>query len=116
MTDTLLHLSYDIVRDFPFKHQSFFLFFKLIVELLFLVEESEKVKVKSLSGVRLFVTPCTVVYWAPLSMGFSRQGCRGGLPFPFPGDLPDPGTEPMSPALPGGFFATEPPGKPQILP
>ena len=49
MTDTLLHLSYDIVRDFPFKHQSFFLFFKLIVELLFLVEESEKVKVKSLS-------------------------------------------------------------------
>ena len=89
----------------------FFFFFKLIVELLFLVEESEKVKVKSLSGVRLFVTPCTVVYWAPLSMGFSRQGCRGGLPFPFPGDLPDPGTEPMSPALAGRFFTTAPLGK-----
>ena len=41
--------------------------------------------------VRLFVTPWTVAHQAPLSMGFSRQGYWSGLPFPFPGDLPDPG-------------------------
>ena len=50
---------------------------------------------------------------APLSMGFPRQEYWSGLPFPAPGDLTDPGTEPMSlvsPALAGGFFITEPPG------
>ena len=45
-------------------------------------------------------------------MGFPRQECWSGLSFPPPGDLPDPGIEPMSPALAGGFFTTEPPGKP----
>ena len=45
-------------------------------------------------------------------MGFSRQEYWSGLPFPSPGDLPDPGIEPMSPALAGGFFTTEPLGKP----
>ena len=49
---------------------------------------------------------------APLSVGFLRQEYRSGLPFPPPGDLPDPGTEPASPALAGGFFTSEPPGKP----
>ena len=58
-----------------------------------------KVKVKSLSSVQLFVTPWTVAYQAPPSMGFSRQEYRSGLPFPSPGDLPDPGIEPGSPAL-----------------
>ena len=48
---------------------------------------------------------------APLSMGFSRQEYWSGLPFPSPGDLPDPGIEPASPVLAGGFFATEPPRK-----
>ena len=49
----------------------------------------------------------------PLSMGLSRQEYWSGLPFPSPGDLPDPGIEPMSPALTGRFFfTTEPPGKP----
>ena len=57
-----------------------------------------KVKVKSLSHVRLFVTPWTVVYQAPPSMEFSRQLYWSGLPFPSPGDLPDPGIEPGSPA------------------
>ena len=57
------------------------------------------VKVKSLSHVRLFVTPWTVAYHAPPSMGFSRQEYRSGLPFPSPEDLPDPGIEPGSPAL-----------------
>ena len=62
-----------------------------------------------------FVNPWTVAHQAPLSMGFPRQECWSGLPFPFPGDLPDPGIEPVSPAFPalaGGFFTTEPPGKP----
>ena len=58
-----------------------------------------KVKVKSLSCIRLFATPWTVAYQAPPSMGFSRQEYWSGLPFPSPGDLPDPGIEPGSPAL-----------------
>ena len=58
-----------------------------------------KVKVKSLSRVQLFVTSWTVAYQVPPSMGFSRQEYWSGLPFPSPGDLPDPGTEPGSPAL-----------------
>ena len=45
-------------------------------------------------------------------MGFPRQEYWSGLPLPSLGDLPDPGTEPRSPALAGGFFTTEPPGKP----
>ena len=49
-------------------------------------------EVKLLSRVRLFATPWTVAYKAPLSMEFSRQEYRSGLPFPSPGDLPDPGT------------------------
>ena len=56
-------------------------------------------EVKSLSRVRLFAIPWTVVYQASLSMGFSRQEYWSGLPFPSPGDLPDPGIEPRSPAL-----------------
>ena len=59
---------------------------------------SKKVKVKSLSRVQLFATPWTVAYQAPPSMGFSRQEYWSGLPFPFPGDLPNPGIEPGSPA------------------
>ena len=51
---------------------------------------------KSLSHVRLFATPRTVLHQAPLSMGFSRQEYWSGLPFPIPGDLPDPRIEPMS--------------------
>ena len=56
-------------------------------------------EVKSLSHVRLFATPWTVAYQASPSIGFSRQGHWSGLPFPSPGDLPDPGIEPRSPAL-----------------
>ena len=60
--------------------------------------------------------PCgAVVRQAPLSMGFSRQECWSALPFPPPGDLPEPGTETVSlasPALAGRFFTTGPPGKP----
>ena len=69
------------------------------------------VVVKSLSHVRLFVTPW-IVYspQAPLFVGFSRQEYRSGLPFPSPGGLPDPGIKPVPSALAGRFFATEPPG------
>ena len=52
------------------------------------------------SRVRLFVTPWTVAHEAPLSMGFPRQEYWSGLPFPSPGDLPDPGMEPTSPVAP----------------
>ena len=52
------------------------------------------------------VTPWTVVYQAPLSIGFSGQEYWTGLPFPPPGDLPDPEAEPVSPALAGVFFTT----------
>ena len=72
-------------------------------------------KAKSLSRARLLATPWTVACQAPLSMEFSRQEYWSGLPFPTPGDLPDPGIEPMhlvSPALTGGFFITVPPRKP----
>ena len=72
----------------------------------------KKVKVKSLSRVRLFVTPWTVAYQAPPSMGFSRQEYWSGLPFPSPGDLPNPGIKPGSPAFQADAFTSEPPGKP----
>ena len=68
------------------------------------------VVVYSLSCVRLFVIPWTVAHQAPLSMGFSRQEYWSELPFPSPGDLPNPGVEPASSALAGRFFTTEPPG------
>ena len=54
----------------------------------------------------------TVVCQAPLSMGFPRQKYWSGVPFPSPGDLPDPGIKLASPALARGFFTTESPGKP----
>ena len=56
------------------------------------------------------LTLCDPLDWSP--PGFSVHG--SGLPFPTPGDLPDPRIEPMSPALTGRFFTTEPPGKPLL--
>ena len=70
-----------------------------------------EVEVKSLSCVRLFATPWTVAYKAPLSMEFSRQEYWSGLPLPSPGDLPDLGIEPGSPTLQADAFPSEPPGK-----
>jgi len=61
------------------------------------------------------MTPWAVTHQATLSMAFSKQEYWSGLLFPTPGDLPNPGIKPMfhwSPALAGGFFTTEPPGKP----
>ena len=70
-------------------------------------------KVKSLSRIRLFETPWTVAYQAPPSMGFSRQEYWSGVPFPSPGDLPNPRLEPRSPALQADAFLSQPPGRPR---
>ena len=72
-------------------------------------------KVKSLSHVRLFATPWTVAYQASPSMRFSRQEYWSGLPLPSPGDLPEQGIGPRSPALQTDSLLTEQPGKPKVL-
>ena len=77
-----------------------------------------KVKVNSLSRVQLFVTLWTVAHQAALSMGFSRQEYCNGLPYPPPGDLPNPRMEPTSinvTCIGSGFLPLAPPGKPRVL-
>ena len=71
--------------------------------------------VLSCSVVSDSATPWTVAFQAPLFMEFSRQECWSGLPFPSPGDLPDPGIEPGSPALQADALQSEPPGRFQAL-
>ena len=71
----------------------------------------EEVCVCVLCHVRLFTPPWTVAHQAPLSMGFPRQEHWSGLPFPSPGDLPNPGIEARSPAV-WEDSLLEPPGKP----
>ena len=74
--------------------------------------------VPSCSVVSDSVTPWTIAYQAPQSMGFSRQESWSGLPFPSPRNLSDPGIKlesPASSALAGEFFITESPGKPEII-
>ena len=68
-------------------------------------------EVKSLSHVQLFVTPWTVAYQAPQSVGFSRQEYWSGLPFPSPEDLPHPGIKPRSPTVSADALLSEPPAK-----
>ena len=62
----------------------------------------------------LFATPWTVAHQAPPFVGFSRQEYWSGLPFSSPGDLPEPGIKPRSPALQADALTSEPPGKPPI--
>ena len=69
----------------------------------------------SLSRVRLFVTPWTVAYQALRFMGYSREEYWSGLPFPSPGDLPDPGIEPGSPVLQADTLPSELSGKPHEI-
>ena len=73
-----------------------------------------KVKVLVTSCARLFATPQTVAHQGPVSMEFSRQEYWSGLPCPLPGDLPDPGIEPASPALHADSLLSEPPEKPTL--
>ena len=68
--------------------------------------------VVSHSVISNFVTPWTVAHKLPLSIGFSKQEYWSGLPFPSPGDLPDPGIEPRSSALQADSLPSEPSGKP----
>ena len=68
---------------------------------------------ESFSHVRLFVTPWTVASKVPLFMDFSRQEYWSELPLPSPGDLPNPGIEPESPALQMDSLLSGPPGKPR---
>ena len=71
-------------------------------------------EVKSLSRVQLFATLWTVTHQAPPFMGFSRQEYWSVLPFPSPGDIPDPGMEPRSPALQADTLTSELSGKPKM--
>ena len=74
--------------------------------------KGKKVKVKSLSHVQLFAMLWTVAYQVSQSMGFSKQEYRNRLPFPSPGDLPDPGIKSRSPTLQADSLPSEPPGNP----
>ena len=73
----------------------------------------KKAEMKLLSLLRLFAIPRAVFLQAPSSMEFSRQEYWSALPFPSPGNLPNPGIEPRSPALQADSLLSEPPGKPQ---
>ena len=77
---------------------------------------ASQVKVKSVSCSVMSdsAIPWNVIHQGPLSMGFSRQEYRSRLPFPSPGDLPNPGIEPGSPALQADALPSEPPGKPIV--
>ena len=92
LSETLMKMSYSI-------HYS------VSATLLMLSE------VKLLSHVQLFVTPWTVAYQAPPSMGFSRQEYWNEMSFPSPGDFPDQGIKPRCPALQADALSSEPPGK-----
>ena len=82
---------------------------------LFLLEGTKRTgkKSESVSPAQLFATPWDVASQASLSMEFSRPEYWSGLPFPPPGDLPHPGTEPRSPALQADSLLCEPPGSPK---
>ena len=79
-----------------------------------LLKSYKYISVQLLSHVWCFVAPWTSACQAPLSMGSPKQEYCIRLPFPSPADLPDPGTEPVSPALAGRFSTSEPPGKPTV--
>ena len=77
------------------------------------IEDKQQQKCQSLSHVRLFATPWTVAHQIPLSLEFSRQEYWSGLPFPSPGDFPNPGIKLQSPVLQADSLPSEPPGKPK---
>ena len=80
-----------------------------------MTEQTPIVGVYLLSRVRVFSTLGTAAHQGPLAMGFPRQAYQNVLPFLSPGDLPNPGFKPTSPALVGGFYTTDPLGKLNIL-
>ena len=86
----------------------------ILYQLSYLGKWKLKLKVKSLSRVRPFVTPRTVAYLASLSMGFSRQEYWSGLPFPSPGIFPTQGSNPGLLHCRQRLLPSEPPGKPTV--
>ena len=93
---------------------------RLLIETLFHLRASPRgspalLRIMKASRSRLAVTLWTAARQAPLSVGFPRWKYWGGSPFPPPGDLPNPGTEPTSPGLAGGFFITASRGKAPLL-
>ena len=96
----------------PLKQRVPWNYFFFLINEIQLCLLTKKVKVKSLSRVQLFATPWTVARQALLSMGFSRQENWSGLPYPSPGDLPNPGIEPRSPTLQTNALPSESQGKP----
>ena len=72
------------------------------------------VHAKLLQSCLTLATPWTVAHQVPVFMGFPRQEYWNGLPFPSPGNFPDPGIKLASSALAGRFFTTEPSGKPKF--
>ena len=104
-----IKLTYSLINDFVVHLWSYYSLFN---QLCVCVCVCVHTHVRALSHVQLFVTSWTVAHYAPLSMGFPRQEYWSGLSFPPPEDFPDPGIKPTSPARAGGFFTTEPPGKP----
>ena len=109
MLDNVIHRA-TMSHQLPFSRPNFFTFKAFKVNTLKSHKESPKVKL--LSRVRLFATPWTVAHQAPQSMEFSRQEYWSGLPFASPGDLPNLGIKPRSPALQADALQSEPPGKP----
>ena len=99
--------SWSAYVSWPYRYHLYFLACVLLGCLSFLIEYGGGLVVKLCLT---FVIPWTVACQARLSIVFPRQEYRSELPFPSPGDLPDPGIEPMSPASAGGFFTTAPPG------
>ena len=87
---------------------------KLKHRFLFTICYAVKSEVALIFSGGFFAIPWTVAYEAPPSMEFSRQEYWRGLPFPSPGDLPDPGIEPTFPALQVDSLLSEPPGKPWL--
>ena len=78
----------------------------LALEKIIFFRQIMNMSAQLLTHVKCLVTPWTVAHQSPLSMEFSRQEYWSRLPFPSPGDLPNPGIEPLSLALTGGFFTT----------
>ena len=85
-----------------------YLFIKILISLQDIHESESEVA----QSCPTLCDPWTVAHQAPLSMGFSRKEYWSGLPFPSPGDLPNPGIESGSPTLQADALTSEPPGKP----
>ena len=107
----MCHMKFAFARLLPYVLQHLIMR-SFLMELY--LRETHYEPVKLLSSVWLFAIPWTVTYQVPPSIKFSRQRYWSGLPFPTPGDFPDPGIEPKSPALQADALPSEPPGKPPL--